>query len=910
VEGLFVVFQVVFEDRPGLSIFFLSLVVNSALLPIYSVADRWLQEDRNLLERMRRKIADIKAVFKGDERQMILNTYHRQMGYTPLGSLKARVGILLQIPFFLGVYEFLSHTTSLRGKSFLFIPDLGAPDGWGRLFGFSINLMPILMTAINILSSLVYTKKAEAKERVQLFAMAAVFLILLYRSPSGLVLYWTINNVFSLGRNLAVSRLRRPVLVLRWTVSVAALGTAIALLSGVSSMKLAHRHLMMVLCLTLVAVPFIWSRLVHAAEGWRAITAEDRLLFFTSGIVLWLLTGFLAPIMALSSSPTEYDRPWQFMIRTLLQGFSAFVMVPGFIWAFSGNRGKRVLSAMGVSMAVLSLISFFVLSGSHGTLTRGFAFDNPHRIKTAFPLWANAAAALGTFGSVALFHILKRKKALAGLLGGVAVALVLTSVVEAARIRKALTLEGAAGETVLGEVAASGGAAAPAGNGADGGVGVAGAAGSGGAAGFSGSAEHAGKTHEVFHLSRKGNNTFILFLDRAVGVAFYHALDLLPDTIAEMEGFVWYPRTVSFGDCTILGVPSMLGGYDYSPGNVNARSGMPLVEKINESLTLLPRLFGEAGRRVSITDPSLAGLRWIPDTSIFDGIPHVNARNIKGLYSKRFFEENGYPPQRVTESFDYDIMFRFAVFRASLPAFRYYIYYNGGWWRDGRSNSFERSLAVFPNLYYLSDLCAVDDGGPTLNIFMNESTHEHGAFTPDLMPSREPVTYDPAAVARFGTQGDAGYAHAFLAAIRAVGVWLRHLKERGVYDNTKIIVVADHGGNFRNDRFEIPGMERFNPLLLVKERGVRGSLRIEDSFMVNADVPALVLSGDDGVSGMNPHTGRPIDRSAAGEEPLRVYEAPGSQNRHGPYGFTLLGSRAYRGGDIYMKNSWGDWEEQ
>jgi len=80
--------------------------------------------------------------------------------------------------------------------------------------------------------------------------------------------------------------------------------------------------------------------------------------------------------------------------------------------------------------------------------------------------------------------------------------------------------------------------------------------------------------------------------------------------------------------------------------------------------------------------------------------------------------------------------------------------------------------------------------------------------------------------------------------------------------------------------------------------------------MVNADVPALVLSGDDGVSGMNPHTGRPIDRSAAGEEPLRVYEAPGSQNRHGPYGFTLLGSRAYRGGDIYMKNSWGDWEEQ
>ena len=67
----------------------------------------------------------------------------------------------------------------------------------------------------------------------------------------------------------------------------------------------------------------------------------------------------------------------------------------------------------------------------------------------------------------------------------------------------------------------------------------------------------------------------------------------------------------------------MLGGYEYAPWNMNKRTDTLLKDKINESLTLLPRLFSEAGWRVSITDPSLANMRWIPDTSIFSDIPGV-----------------------------------------------------------------------------------------------------------------------------------------------------------------------------------------------------------------------------------------------------------------------------------------------
>ena len=58
------------------------------------------------------------------------------------------------------------------------------------------------MTIINISASAVYSKGLSLKEKIQLYLTAAVFLILLYNSPSGLVLYWTLNNLFSLLKNI------------------------------------------------------------------------------------------------------------------------------------------------------------------------------------------------------------------------------------------------------------------------------------------------------------------------------------------------------------------------------------------------------------------------------------------------------------------------------------------------------------------------------------------------------------------------------------------------------------------------------------------------------------------------------------------------------------------------------------
>jgi membrane protein insertase Oxa1/YidC/SpoIIIJ len=95
----------------------------------------------------------------------------------------------------------LSNYSALNGVSFLFLKNLFQPDAFAAIAGFNLNLMPFVMTAVNIFSSYIYTTNLQKNDKVQLWILALLFFVLLYNSPSGLVLYWTLNNIFSLIKN-------------------------------------------------------------------------------------------------------------------------------------------------------------------------------------------------------------------------------------------------------------------------------------------------------------------------------------------------------------------------------------------------------------------------------------------------------------------------------------------------------------------------------------------------------------------------------------------------------------------------------------------------------------------------------------------------------------------------------------
>ena len=112
--------------------------------------------------------------------------------------------------------------------------------------------------------------------------------------------------------------------------------------------------------------------------------------------------------------------------------------------------------------------------------------------------------------------------------------------------------------------------------------------------------------------------------------------------------------------------------------------------------------------------------------------------------------------------------------------------------------------------------------------------------------------------------------HVNMAMLLLLGKWCDYMKQQGVYDNTRIIITSDHAINLHleNDIY-VPGKDyesgkeqdidirQFNCLLMEKDFNATG-FRVDDSFMTNADVPAMALEGV-ADSPVNPFTGHPID---------------------------------------------------
>ena len=138
--------------NPVLSIVVLSLAINLLVLPLYKKADALQREEQEISRRLKPRMDQIKEAFSGDERFMMLQTFYRQNNYRPYYALRGSLSLLLQIPFFMAAYNFLSGLSVLDGVSFGPIANLAAPDGMLKIGALSINLLPVLMTLINVVS--------------------------------------------------------------------------------------------------------------------------------------------------------------------------------------------------------------------------------------------------------------------------------------------------------------------------------------------------------------------------------------------------------------------------------------------------------------------------------------------------------------------------------------------------------------------------------------------------------------------------------------------------------------------------------------------------------------------------------------------------------------------------------------
>lgn len=190
----------------GWAIIIFGLILKILLLPINIMTGRLQRQVALHQTALEPKIKSIKERYDGEEAHNLIIASYKERGITPFYTLKPMAGALIQVPILIAIFNALAEMPQLHGASFLWIEDLAVPDVVGNLsfaiplLGDTINLLPLLMTVITIVSTSIFTSSyATAKslkdQKRNLYLMCGVFLLLFYPFPAAMVLYWTIANL-------------------------------------------------------------------------------------------------------------------------------------------------------------------------------------------------------------------------------------------------------------------------------------------------------------------------------------------------------------------------------------------------------------------------------------------------------------------------------------------------------------------------------------------------------------------------------------------------------------------------------------------------------------------------------------------------------------------------------------------
>ncbi len=179
---------------------------------------------RKSFESMRRmsalqpKINEIKNKYKNDQRQMNKETQalYKREKINPMGGC---LPMLFQMPIFYALYTLLSGMVELRNESFLWIKDLSIPDTVATIKmqvpvlgyriaeqGFTdINVLPFIMTATTLLQSKLTSGNQSGQQgKMMTYLFPLMFFFIFWNMPSGLVLYWTVQNILTIGQQYII----------------------------------------------------------------------------------------------------------------------------------------------------------------------------------------------------------------------------------------------------------------------------------------------------------------------------------------------------------------------------------------------------------------------------------------------------------------------------------------------------------------------------------------------------------------------------------------------------------------------------------------------------------------------------------------------------------------------------------
>jgi YidC/Oxa1 family membrane protein insertase len=192
----------------GLAVIFLTITVRIVIWPLHAKSTHTMKK----MAKLQPEMAKIKEKYPDDPNKVNTETMglYKKYGINPLGGC---LPMFIQIPVFFGFYKMLQYAVELRGHSFLWVHDLSQPDTLLHLTflgNLPLNILPIVMAITSFLQIRMTPKTGDATQQKIIMFMPFMFFFFCYNFASALALYWTTQNIFSIGQTWLMNKVPEP----------------------------------------------------------------------------------------------------------------------------------------------------------------------------------------------------------------------------------------------------------------------------------------------------------------------------------------------------------------------------------------------------------------------------------------------------------------------------------------------------------------------------------------------------------------------------------------------------------------------------------------------------------------------------------------------------------------------------
>ncbi len=191
---IFIKFLQQYVSNYGVAIIILTILIKAIFWPLGNISYRSMKE----MQKLQPKIEELKEKYKNDRNKIGQETMalYRSHKVNPMSGC---LPILIQIPVFIGLYNTLLYAIELRHSPFFWwIQDLSAKDPY--------YITPIIMGATQFIQQKMTPTVGDPMQAKIMLLMPIVFTFIFLNFPAGLVIYWLLNNVLSIGQQYYINR--------------------------------------------------------------------------------------------------------------------------------------------------------------------------------------------------------------------------------------------------------------------------------------------------------------------------------------------------------------------------------------------------------------------------------------------------------------------------------------------------------------------------------------------------------------------------------------------------------------------------------------------------------------------------------------------------------------------------------